>query len=80
MARSLVLFFHAGCPVCRTAEQALVGALDPARYQVEVVHLGQTTSRIAEARTLGVVSVPAVVIDGAVLHLNFGATLEAVAG
>ena len=30
---STVLFFHAGCPVCLSAEQQFAGALDPARYQ-----------------------------------------------
>jgi len=35
------LFYHAGCPVCVSAEQQFAAALDPARYQVEVVHLGE---------------------------------------
>ncbi|MFZ5624580.1 MAG: thioredoxin family protein [Gemmatimonadota bacterium] len=69
------LFFHAGCPVCVSAEQQFVHALDPARYSVEVVHLGEHKDRIAEAERLGVTSVPALVIDGQPFHINFGASL-----
>ncbi len=69
------LFFHAGCPVCVSAEQQFVKALDPSRYQVEVVHLGTDKNRIGEAEELGVQSVPALVIDGHPYHINFGASL-----
>ena len=30
-------FYHAGCSVCVSVEQALGQALDPARYDVEIV-------------------------------------------
>lgn len=69
-------FYHAGCPVCLAAERSLAGALDPARYRVEIVHLGQQKARIADAKRAGVASVPALVIDGSVLHINFGAALK----
>lgn len=59
---SEALFFHAGCQVCLSAEQQIIQALDPARYSVEVVHLG-------------VKSVPALVIEGQALHVNFDAAL-----
>lgn len=72
---SKVLFFHAGCPVCVSAEQQFAKALDPARYSVEVVHLGEQKARIAEAEAAGVKSVPALVIDGQPFHINFGAAL-----
>ena len=72
---STVLFFHAGCPVCLSAEQQFARALDPARYQVEVVHLGEQKGRIAQAEGFGVKSVPALVIDGQPFHINFGAAL-----
>lgn len=74
---SKALFFHAGCPVCVSAEQQFAAALDPARYQVEVVHLGEQKARVAEAERLGVKSVPALVIDGQPFHINFGAGLDA---
>jgi len=66
-------FYHAGCPVCVSAEAQFVNALDPARYQVEVVHLGEQPGRLAEAESHGVTSVPALVIDGLPFHINFGA-------
>ncbi|MDF7647493.1 glutaredoxin family protein [Candidatus Pantoea formicae] len=71
---SNVRYYHAGCPVCVSAEQTLLGLLDP-KVQVEVVHLGEQSSRIAEAEKAGVESVPALVVDGQVLHLNFGAAI-----
>ncbi len=70
-------FYHAGCPVCVSAENAIVGALNRSMYEVEVVHLGETESRIAEAENAGVKSVPALVLDGEVLHINHGADLAA---
>jgi len=69
------VFYHAGCAVCLDAERQLAHALDPARYKVEIVHLGQDKGRIAEAERAGVKSVPALVIDGKPLHINFGASL-----
>jgi len=71
------IFYHAGCPVCVAAEQQVAQALDPTRYQVEVVHLGEEGSRVAEAEGYGVQSVPALVIDGQPFHINFGAPLSA---
>lgn len=69
------VFYHAGCPVCRSAESALVGALDRNRWDVEIVHLANDKARIAEAEALGVQSVPALVLGGQVFHINFGASL-----
>ncbi|MBN8451864.1 thioredoxin family protein [Accumulibacter sp.] len=74
---SSAIFYHAGCPVCVAAEQQFAQALDPARYAVEVVHLGEDSSRVAEAESFGVQSVPALVIDGQAFHINFGAPLSA---
>ena len=71
------IFYHAGCPVCVAAEQRVALALDPTCYQVEVVHLGEQSGRVAEAETVGVQSVPALVIDGQVFHINFGAPISA---
>lgn len=71
------IFYHAGCPVCVVAEQQLVQALDPTRYSVEMVHLGENRARIAEAESAGVKSVPALVLDDQVFHINFGADLPA---
>lgn len=68
-------FYHAGCPVCVSAEQTLLNLLAP-EVKVEVVHLGDQAQRVAEAEQAGVKSVPALVVDGQVLHLNFGASLD----
>lgn len=70
-------FYHAGCPVCVAAEQNVANALDPAKYDVEVVHLGNNKSRLKEAESAGVKSVPALVMDGTTFHINFGAGIEA---
>jgi glutaredoxin len=70
-------FYHAGCPVCVAAEQNVASALDPQRFEVEVVHLGQEKSRVPEAERTGVKSVPALVLDGQAYHINFGADLDA---
>ena len=72
---SEALFFHAGCPVCISAEQQFIQALDPTRYAVEVVHLGEQKDRIAQAERYGVKSVPALVIEGQAFHINYGAAL-----
>lgn len=69
-------FYHAGCPVCVSAEQQFVAALDPQRYAVEIVHLGEAKGRVAEAEARGVKSVPALVIDGVPFHINFGADIS----
>jgi len=75
--KSKAIFYHAGCPVCVAAEKQIALSLDPARYDVEVVHLGTDRARLAEAEKAGVKSVPALVTDGAVYHINFGADLAA---
>jgi glutaredoxin len=75
--KSKTVFYHAGCPVCVAAEQNVAAALDPQRYAVEIVHLGEQRNRVAEAEAAGVKSVPALVLDGQPYHINFGAPLSA---
>jgi len=75
--RTKAIFYHAGCPVCISAEQNVANALDPAKYDVEIVHLGNDKSRLKEAEAAGVKSVPALVMDGAAFHINFGAGIDA---
>lgn len=74
--KSKAIFYHAGCPVCVAAEQGVAVALDPARYDVEIVHLGQARARVPEAEKAGVKSVPALVLGGTAYHINFGAGIE----
>ena len=75
--KAKAIFYHAGCPVCVAAEQNVANAIDPAKYDVEIVHLGNNKSRLEEAESAGVKSVPAIVMDGAAYHINFGASIEA---
>ena len=70
-----VKFFHAGCPVCVSAENTIVNALDKNRFDIELVHLGESPSRIGEAEKVGVKSVPALLIGNDVLHVNHGADI-----
>jgi glutaredoxin len=74
--KKTAVFYHAGCPVCVSAQDAIAAALDPNRYQVEIVHLGQAKNRLAEAERRGVKSVPALVLDEQVFHINYGASLN----
>lgn len=73
------VFYHAGCPVCISAEQDIINLIGSEK--VEVVHLGDDRGRIEEAEAAGVKSVPALVTpQGNVLHINFGASMADVKG
>lgn len=74
--KSKATFYHAGCPVCVSAEHNVVEALDPNRYELDVVHLGEQKEKIAAAKAQGVESVPALVLDNQPFHINFGAALS----
>lgn len=75
--KSKAIYYHAGCPVCVEAEKQLADAIDPQRYELERVHLGENRARVGEAEALGVRSVPALLLNGRVFHVNFGAELAA---
>lgn len=75
--KTKAIFYHAGCPVCVAAEQNVAHALDPMKYDVEVVHLGSNKARVKEAESAGVKSVPALVMEGTAYHINFGAGIDA---
>lgn len=75
--KSKAVFYHAGCPVCVEAEQQVATSLDPSRFDVEIVHLGEARSRLSEAEAAGVKSVPALVLNGSAFHINHGADLSA---
>lgn len=73
------IFYHAGCPVCVSAEQDILNLINPSN--VEVVNFADDKSRIDEAEKAGVKSVPALVTpNGNVLHINFGGSMEDVKG
>jgi hypothetical protein len=73
------IFYHAGCPVCVSAEQDILNLIGESN--VEVVNIGADKTRISEAEQAGIQSVPALVTpNGNVLHINFGASLADVKG
>lgn len=77
MAKSV--FYHAGCPVCVSAEHDIIDLIGS--DNVEVVHIGENRGKIEEAENAGVKSVPALVTpNGNVLHINFGASMADVKG
>ncbi|BAZ04316.1 hypothetical protein NIES3974_09490 [Calothrix sp. NIES-3974] len=67
------------CGVCIQVDRAIVQHLDSNRYDLEYVDLTETPNRIAEAESTGVKTVPALVLDGQVFHINFGADLSTIA-
>lgn len=68
-------FYHAGCPVCVSAEQEVVSLIGA--DQVDIIHIGEQKAQVAEAEAKGVKSVPALITPtGNVLHINFGASIE----
>ncbi|SDI98163.1 thioredoxin family protein [Chryseobacterium jejuense] len=71
------IFYHAGCPVCISAEHDIVNLIG--LENVEIIHLGHEKSKIKDAEKAGVKSVPALITpNGNVLHINFGASIEEV--
>lgn len=73
------VFYHAGCPVCVSAEQDVVTLIGI--ENVSLVNIGENRDRILEAEGLGIKSVPALVTpNGNVLHINYGASIEEVKG
>ena len=69
------IFYHAGCPVCVTAEDMVAQAIDRSKYDLEIVHFAQHPGRVGEAETAGIKSVPALLLDDQVFHINFGASM-----
>ncbi len=73
------IYYHAGCPVCVSAEHDIIGLLG--ERNVEIVNIGEDRTRIDEAEKAGVKSVPALLTpNGNVLHINYGASLAEVKG
>ncbi len=73
------VFYHAGCPVCVSAEQDLVNLIGS--ENVSIVHVGENKEKVNEAERFGVKSVPALVTpNGNVLHINYGASIKDLKG
>ncbi len=73
------IFYHAGCPVCVSAEHDIVSLIG--NSNVDIIHLGEDRDQIDTAENAGVQSVPALITpNGNVLHINFGASIADVRG
>ena len=73
------IFYHAGCPVCVSAEHDIINLVGA--DNIEVVNIGENRARISEAEKAGVNSVPTLVTpNGNTLHINFGASIADVKG
>jgi len=73
------IFYHAGCPVCVSAEHDIINLIGSSN--VDIVNIGEDRTRIAEAENAGVKSVPALLTpNGNILHINFGASIADVKG
>ncbi|MEZ6163657.1 MAG: hypothetical protein R3B67_04395 [Phycisphaerales bacterium] len=70
-------FYHAGCPVCLSAEESITTIID-AVITTSSSHLGECAASRKRSRAM-VVFVP-LVVDGRALHINFGASMEDVKG
>lgn len=76
---SKATFYHAGCPVCVSAEHDIIDLVG--KENVNIIHLGEDKTQISKAESFGVKSVPALVTpSGNVLHINYGASIEDVKG
>jgi glutaredoxin 3 len=76
---STSIFYHAGCPVCVSAEYDIINLIGS--ENVEIVNIGEDRARISEAESVGVKSVPALLTPTKnVLHINFGASIADVKG
>jgi len=73
---SKIIYYHAGCPVCIEAERTVVAELQK-NAEVTIVNLGEDKASLANAKSVGVESVPALVINGLPFHINFGAPMSA---
>lgn len=73
------IFYHAGCPVCVSAEHDIIDLVGSSN--VDIINIGTERTKIEDAEKAGVKSVPALVTPtGNVLHINFGASLADVKG
>ena len=73
---SYASFYHAGCPVCTSVDNMVADAIDSSKFQVESINLAEQANRIGEAEEAGVKTVPALVLNDQVFHINFGASIE----
>jgi len=72
---AISIFYRAASPVRVAAGPQLADAIDPARVDLEMVHLGEARARIPEAESVGVKPMSALGTGGQPFHSNFGAVI-----
>ena len=68
--KTTAIFYHDGCNLCLSMADVFRTALDPARYETEIVNLGLAHERLDEAALAGVKVLPSLVMDGRVFAVN----------
>ena len=71
-----IQFYHAGCPVCISAEEEVLKLVDKSKYNLEIIDLATRKDLVTKAKEFGIKSVPALKIDANILHINFGASIS----
>jgi glutaredoxin len=74
------VYYHDGSEASERARHGVVEALDRGQYEVEEVDLRKDPGRVGEARTAGVQSVPALVMEGHAFHIDRGNSIDSVGG
>lgn len=69
-------YYHEGGYVGKMVENTLVDGLDLQKFVLEIVNLSELPSRIEEAQQRGVLTLPALVVENDVFHINQACTLE----
>ncbi|RTZ46648.1 thioredoxin family protein [Chryseobacterium arthrosphaerae] len=68
------IFYHAGCPVCISAEHDIISLIGA--ENVEIVHLGMTEIKFRKQNRRSKIRTGFDYANGNVLHINFGASME----
>lgn len=71
-----VTLFHDGCYICLGIEASMALAFSTPHHQYESVDLSLQEGRRAQAKQLGIVRLPSLVVDGRVLRLDDHSLIE----
>ncbi len=73
-------FYHEGFPVCVQTLTVISEEIDRNQYEIKIIHFSQYPDRMAEAETVGVQSVPELLLNNQVFHISFGTSMLDVKG
>lgn len=65
-----ITLFHDGCKVCLGIEASMALAFSTPLHRYEAVDLSLQADRLEEAKALGILRLPSLVVDGRVLRLD----------